>query len=737
MDYLTGLNEMQKKAVETTEGPLLVVAGAGSGKTRVVTHRIAYLIEEKAINPANILALTFTNKAADEMKTRVAELLNRNVDRMWIGTFHSICVRILRYNIDKIGYTNNFTIYDSLDQRTLVKECMKELDYEFERVNEYAILSKISELKDASVDPDDFIKDSFNDFMNERVGRIYKLYQEKLRQNNALDFDDLLGKTVELFEEDQEVLEYYQDKFHYIFVDEYQDTNKIQYKLVKLLSEKNQNICVVGDTDQSIYGWRGADIRNILDFEKDFEDAQTIYLEQNYRSTQTILDVANKVIAKNYNKPQKQLWTEDRGGGPVEYQELQNGDEEAYFVASKIQELVSKRRHKESDIAILYRTNAQSRSFEEAFMKRGISYKIVGGLRFYDRKEVKDIMAYLQVLQNPLDNISLKRIVNTPKRGIGDATIGRLENYANKNSLSLYEAILECDEIEKLSTRAKNSLKGFMKIINTLIAKKELLEVNELIRAVAEDSEYIESLEEDDTVESRTRIDNIEEFINVADRYVIEDDGDNPAEEKSLEDFVSRISLLSDVDKTEDEDSAVTMMTIHSSKGLEFPVVFLVGLEEGLLPNGRAIDSGKEEEIEEERRLCYVAVTRAEKELYLTCARQRFMYGRTKYSAVSRFIDEMGDTIRDTTVRDRPSSSQQKIRRVREDFDTSGFMPANREEIEVDSLKLKLGDKVKHKLWGQGMIVEVDGDDGEIVMIAFDNKGLKKLDTTIAPLEKI
>lgn len=732
MDYLAGLNDRQKEAVLHTEGPLLIMAGAGSGKTRVVTHKIAYLIEKKGIFPGNILAITFTNKAAKEMQERAAQLLDDNVDGMWIGTFHSICVRILRRDIDKIGYDRSFTIYDRDDQITLMKECIKELNVDKDMYKESAILSKISSLKDSQISPDEYTNENYGNFRERNIGELYALYEKKLKQYNALDFDDLLIKAVELLRENKEILGYYQRKFQYVFVDEYQDTNKIQYELAKLLSAKYRNICVVGDSSQSIYSWRGADISNILDFEKDFEGARTILLEQNYRSTQNILNVANEVIKNNPQEIKKKLWTDKEDGSSVKYQQLGHSDEEALFVANKIHQLIYKG-YRSSDIAILYRTNAQSRAFEEAFMREGLSYKIVGGLRFYDRKEVKDIIAYLKLLQNPLDNISLKRIINTPRRGIGDATVGKIEEYAAERGESIYEALLSLDKIDCLSNRAKNSIKPFIDMINNFIAMKEIMGVKDLIEKLIYESGYIEDLEKDDSIESKTRIENIKEFLSVA------IDFERKSEENSLEEFLTSVSLLSDIDKTVDKDNLITMMTVHSAKGLEFPVVFLVGMEEGLFPISRALED--DEDLEEERRLCYVAVTRAEELLFITNAQRRTIYGNTNPTLPSRFIREMGDTIECNVEKKKRKidTSREEYIRVR-DFTVPNISSPIRKPENKTDLEINVGDKVKHKKWGIGTIVQVrekeeDGD--RELAVAFDGGGLKRLLLSMAPIEII
>ena len=735
MDFLAGLNDRQREAVLHTEGPLLIMAGAGSGKTKVVTHKIAYLIEEKNIYPGNILAITFTNKAAAEMKTRVADLLNIEVDHMWMGTFHSICVRILRRDIDKIGYDRSFTIYDRADQITLIKECIKEVNIDKDMYKESSLLARISDLKDKQVDPDTYINVNYKDFRERNIGEIYALYQKKLKSYNALDFDDLLIKAVELLDQNSGILDYYQKKFKYIFVDEYQDTNKIQYKFVKLLSKWHGNVCVVGDSSQSIYSWRGADISNILDFEKDFPGAKVVLLEQNYRSTQSILNVANQVIKNNNESKKKNLWTDNDDGDTVIYESCEYSEEEAFFVAKKIHEFIYKG-YKPSDIAILYRTNVQSRTFEEVFMTEHLPYKIVGGLKFYDRKEVKDLIAYLKFLQNPNDNISLKRIINTPKRGIGASTINKIEEFAANTGDSIYGVILSVEDIPGLSGRAINSIKPFVELMNRFMAMKEIMGIKDFVEEVINSSGYIAELEKEDTIESRTRIENIKDFLSVALTFEEKNEGAN------MEDFLASISLLSDVDKTVETDNLITLMTVHSAKGLEYPIVFLVGMEEGLFPISRSFDS--ESDLEEERRLCYVAVTRAEKHLIITNAQRRTIYGNTNYTMPSRFIDEMGDTIErkitkkiiNNIRKEMESNPEEKLLNI-VDYNKSNFVGPKIIRNENKNLDIDVGTKVKHKKWGTGIVAMVkEREDGDKELtIAFDKEGLKKLLQSIAPIE--
>ena len=731
MDYISGLNERQRQAVLHTEGPLLIMAGAGSGKTRVVTHKIAYLIADKGVSPYEILAITFTNKAASEMKERVSSLIDVDVDAMWMGTFHSICVRMLRRQIDRIGYERSFTIYDRDDQKTLVKECLKELDLDKETYKENSMLAIISEQKNLMVPPDEYITMYYGSFYERNAGEVYALYEKKLKFYNALDFDDLLIKGVELLRQNPAILKQYQQRFRYIFVDEYQDTNKIQYLFVKMLSEFHNNICVVGDSDQAIYSWRFADISNILDFEKDFPGAKVILLERNYRSTDAILRTANQVIANNTQRKDKNLWTDKTGGPPVTHIELEYSEEEAQFVATRIQQLVY-RGASLSDIAILYRTNVQSRPFEEAFMAEEIPYKVVGGIKFYDRKEVKDIIAYLRFIQNPNDNIALKRIINTPKRGIGNTTIERLEGYALEKEESLYSAVLDCETVPGLTSRAKGLLKPFAESMSLLMAKKELMGIKDFMEEVMESTGYIAELEKERTIEARTRIDNIRDFLSVALLFERKDPN------ATMEDFLATIALLSDVDKTQEETNVVSMMTVHSAKGLEFPIVFLVGMEEGLFPLSRAKESP--EEHEEERRLCYVAVTRAAEQLYITSARKRTLYGNTSYTMPSTFLEEMGDTIEHEYSESRKRVMQQpEVTRTQDlltmDYTRDNLMPKLPERRSISEEKVSIGTKVRHEKFGNGMIVAIEKkEDDNKLTIAFDKNGIKFLMQSMAPL---
>lgn len=631
-NLLDNLNKQQREAVEHTEGPLLILAGAGSGKTRVLTHRIAYLINEKNVHPSNILAITFTNKAAREMKERVQKLLEGSYD-MWVSTFHSACARILRMEIEKLsGYKKNFIIFDADDQQKLIKECLKELNYNEKNFPPKEMLSAISKAKDQLMTPGKFMDRYGRDFRLKKVADIYALYQKKLMANNALDFDDILFKTVELFEYNPDVLQRYQQKFKYIMVDEYQDTNYCQYMLVNLLAKSHRNLCVVGDDDQSIYSWRGADIGNILNFEKDFPDAKVIKLEQNYRSTQTILDAANCVISNNFGRKKKRLWTDNGEGRAIVYYKAMDERDEADFIIGEIDRLAFQEQRSLNSFAILYRTNAQSRVLEEMCMARGIPYKIVGGFRFYDRMEVKDIIAYLRVIQDPEGDLSLKRIINVPKRGIGKSTLDTLESYARQNGISLYEALLFVDNIEGIGKKAQSSIKEFVRLIAELMDIAEKESASEVISQVILKSGYLEELEKGDD-EDQERGKNIKELISAALEY------EEKNEDSSLTGFLENMALMSDIDGLDEEREGITMMTLHSAKGLEFPVVFICGLEEGLFPTQRAFF--EEHQLEEERRLMYVGVTRAKERLYLTSALERTLYGNTSYTIESRFLREI------------------------------------------------------------------------------------------------
>lgn len=633
MDYLKKLNKEQGEAVLQTEGPVLILAGAGSGKTRVLTYRIAYLIEEKGVYPSNVLAITFTNKAAREMKERVQSLIG-GTDDMWVSTFHSACVRILRKNIEKLNdYKKNFVIFDTKDQEALVKECLKELNLNEKNFPFRAVSSVISGAKDKLITPDKYYDRNMHDIRMRKFADIYMLYQKKLRKNNALDFDDILSKTVELFELNPDILQYYQNKFKYIMVDEYQDTNYSQYRLISLLAKQHRNLCVVGDDDQSIYSWRGADIGNILNFEKDFPGAKVIKLEQNYRSTQTILDAANSVIKNNFARKSKKLWTENEPGRSLIYYNALDERGEAAFIMSEIERIAAEEGRDMNEFAILYRTNAQSRVLEEACMAHGISYKIVGGFKYYDRKEVKDVIAYLRIIQNPTEDLSLKRIVNVPKRGIGNSTLDAITQYARNTGDSLFGALLEADSISGVSTKAKKGIKEFVKIMSDLMSIAETESVSKLLKEVLERTGYLKELERDNDEESQSRAENIKELLSATLEF------EERNETAALSDFLEQMALMSDIDNVEEGREAIIMMTLHSAKGLEYPYVFMSGMEEGVFPSQRSYF--EEKQMEEERRLMYVGITRAKERLYLTSAFERTLFGNTTYNTTSQFVKEI------------------------------------------------------------------------------------------------
>lgn len=652
MELLNGLNKEQKEAVLHNEGPLLILAGAGSGKTRVLTHRIAHLIKEQGVYPSSILAITFTNKAAREMRERIDSLIGDLCNDMWVGTFHSICIRILRRDIERLGYDRSFVIYDTTDQQVVIKECLKELNLNDKNFPPKSVLETIGKQKDELIDAAHFEKLYASDFRMGKIAKAYKLYEKKLKSNNALDFDDIIMNTIKLFKQCPEVLEYYQRRFRYILVDEYQDTNTAQYTLVRQLSEAHQNLCVVGDDDQSIYGWRGANIRNILDFEKDFNSCKTIKLEQNYRSTQNILDAANFVISNNTGRKCKSLWTQNKGGSKIVVCENDNEHEEAMYTAREIQRLINEESRKFKDFAVLYRINAQSRVLEEMFMREGLPYKIVGGQKFYDRKEIKDIIAYLRLIQNPADNVSLKRIINVPKRGIGDTTVEHAENIAIENGFSIFSIISDAQEHSALS-RAAQKLEAFSKMIMRLRTMKETMSITELLDTVINDTGILKEYEVENTVEAQSRVENIKELKSVALEF------EKQNELNTLEEFLANISLVSDLDNLEEEQDYVVLMTMHSAKGLEFPVVFIPGMEEGVFPGYRAITEGPEQ-LEEERRLCYVGITRAREKLYLSNARFRTLFGNSSYNRPSRFLSEIPENLVDYPFKPSRSSFERE-----------------------------------------------------------------------------
>lgn len=723
-DLLKGLNPEQLDAVKTVEGPLLIMAGAGSGKTRVLTHRIAYLIQEKNVAPWSILAITFTNKAAREMKERVSHLTGAVAEDIWISTFHSLCVRMLRRDIDRIGISRSFTILDASDQLTVIKQIMKELNIDTKKFDPRSILGTISSAKNELKTAKDFVGLHHGTFdpYHSVVSDVYTEYEKKLLRNSALDFDDLIMTTIHLFKQAPDVLEFYQRKFHYIHVDEYQDTNRAQYLLVQMLSDRHKNLCVVGDSDQSIYRWRGADIHNILSFEEDYPDAKVILLEQNYRSTKTILNAANEVIANNANRKEKKLWTDNEDGNKITYYRGDSERDEAYFVASEIGKMLKENNRNYRDVAVLYRTNAQSRVIEEIFVKANIPYTIVGGTKFYDRKEIKDLLAYLRLIANPDDDISLERIINVPKRGVGASSVEKVMQYAADNDVTMVVALQEVEHIG-LTKRAANALTELGNLLSNFTKMQEYLTVSELVEEVLDKTGYRAMLQNEKTIEAESRLENINEFLSVALEF------EKASEDKSLIAFLTDLALVADIDRLDDDDEkpddAVTLMTLHSAKGLEFPVVFLVGLEEGVFPHSRALF--EEEEMEEERRLAYVGMTRAEEQLILTNCRMRTLFGRTNMNPVSRFIQEIPEEFFDTpleetnVVRNHPPKHTQVLRK-------SGG----------EQLDWKVGDKAKHKKWGIGTVVSVKGADESLELdIAFPSPtGIKRLLAKFAPIEK-
>ena len=636
-EILNGLNNKQYEAVTKTEGPVLVIAGAGSGKTKVLTHKIAYLMEEKNVMPWNILAITFTNKAANEMKERITNIVGEKAKDIWMGTFHSICVRILRKHIDRIGYDTSFIIFDTSDQKTLIKRCMKDLQVDDKLFTEKSIQAEISNAKNEMIEPDTYLARSHGDFRREKIGQVYELYQRRLKENNAIDFDDIINFCLKIFEQNDDILSYYSSKFQYILVDEYQDTNKSQFTLVKNLAKANGNITVVGDNDQGIYSFRGADISNILNFEKDFKGTEIIKLEQNYRCTGNILKIANSVIKNNETKYEKKLWTENGVGNLPRVYSADNEYDEATFIVDQINHLKREEKYSYSDFAVLYRMNTQSRAIEDILRREGIPYKIVGGLKFYERKEIKDIVSYLRLVHNTSDNLSLMRIINEPKRGIGKTSLDKIADLAIANETSMYEVIKNSDAFGL--NRVFLSSREFINVIEEARQKKDDLSISELVKFLLKKSGYTKALEDENTIEAENRIENLEEFLTVAMEFEKEEAAN------TLQDFLEGMTLSSDIDNVDESDESVTLMTLHSAKGLEFPVVFLVGMEEGIFPGYRSM--GEPQELEEERRLCYVGITRAKEYLFLTCSKKRTIFGSTSCNLPSRFIDEIPQDLLD------------------------------------------------------------------------------------------
>lgn len=746
-ELLAGLNPKQKEAVLHTEGPLLIMAGAGSGKTRVLTHRIAFLIEEKEINPWNILAITFTNKAAREMKERVNGILEHGGEDVWVSTFHSMCVRILRRDVDKIGYDRNFTILDGSDQLTLMKRILKELNIDPKKYDPRSILGTISNAKNELLTPEKYAQMQ-GSYFEEIASRCYDAYQRALRNNQSMDFDDLIMNTIRLFEDEPDVLTYYQHKFRYLHVDEYQDTNHAQYTLVNMLAARFRNLCVVGDADQSIYGWRGADMQNILDFEKDYPDASVILLEQNYRSTKKILEAANQVIQNNSNRRKKELWTDNHDGEKITYYRADSERDEAQFVISQIKTEVLNNDRSYNDFAVLYRTNAQSRTIEDTLVKSNIPYTMVGGHKFYDRKEIKDIIAYLNVINNPRDGVSFERIINTPKRGIGAASVDKLRAFAQMHDWSMLEAAQNV-ELANISGKAGRMIAEFGVMMEQFREMVPYLPVTELVDQVLERSGYIEDLKNQRTLEAESRLENLEEFRTVTQefdkRYEAQTEEDGETLEEKLAVFLNDLALVSDLDDYQEDSAQVTLMTLHAAKGLEFPIVFLIGMEENLFPLSRSLM--EESELEEERRLAYVGITRAEENLYLTNAFSRTLYGKTQYNQPSRFVAEIDDSLvkpegiqpQKLTASSSPSpfSTSKSFKQVK-------YQQATREPVSSKTASggekenWTTGDKVKHKKWGTGTVVKVSGKANDVELdIAFPQQGVKRLLAAFAPIEKI
>jgi len=737
-DTIKGLNPQQADAVQTVNGPMLILAGAGSGKTKVLTCRIAHLLNQGVL-PYRILAITFTNKAAAEMRERVDKMAGVAAKDVWLHTFHAFCAKLLRFEIDKLGtYTNNFAIYDTTDTKSLVKQVLQELNLDEKRFQPSGVISHISNAKNQLKTAAAYAKEA-GDFYEQKVAEIYARYEAKLQQNNALDFDDLLLVTLKLLQENEEVRTKYQDKFDYILVDEYQDTNHAQYLLTKLLAAKHKNICVVGDADQSIYGWRGADITNILDFEKDYPEAKLVKLEQNYRSTQVILDAANAVIDNNTGRKPKNLWTDKDNGKEITYFRAIDERDEARFVIEQLQGLQRRENKKLGDMAVLYRTNTQSRVFEEMLIKSGIPYNIVGGTKFYERKEIKDIIAYMRVIFNPNDSLSLLRIINVPRRGIGDATLAKLLAYAEEHQMNLFDVVSASSEVPGLSSRFVGKLEELSSIIFELMGEANSGEVpvKQLIDNVMTKTGYLEELQNSKSAQDQSRVENLQELLSVAEDFA------KGEEEDTLENFLGRVALVSDIDDAELGEDAITLMTLHSAKGLEFPVVFLVGMEEGIFPHARTLMS--DDEIEEERRLCYVGITRAEQDLYLSHARMRTIFGHTVSYPPSRFLREVPRNLIHEFKRpqaQRTVSQQTAPQREKRMTNTDWFLQPKSsfvpKETTGNSTTFSAGDKVSHSKWGVGTVVSVvNGADGQEVKVAFAGAGIRSLLTKYAVLKKL
>lgn len=737
MSIYDTLNDMQQKAVFHVDGPLLILAGAGSGKTRVLTHRAAYLIEEKGVNPWNIMAITFTNKAAGEMRERIDNIVGFGSESIWVSTFHSSCVRMLRRYIDKLGYDTNFTIYDSDDSKTVMKDICKKLNIDTKYLKEKTILAAISNAKNEMMSPEQYILEHTGDYSKKRIGEAYKEYQDRLKKNNALDFDDLLVKTVELFLNCPEVLDHYQERFKYIMVDEYQDTNTVQFRFVSLLAAKYGNLCVVGDDDQSIYKFRGANIENILNFEKVFPDALVIKLEQNYRSTKMILDAANAVIANNKNRKDKKLWTDKTEGGKIIFRQVDNALDEAQVIADEIDTLVRSGVYSYNSCACLYRTNAQSRLIEERFIRENIPYKIFGGVNFYQRKEIKDIIAYLKTVDNGKDDVAVKRIINVPKRGIGLTTVDKVQTFADANNISFYETLLNQNAMDILG-RSASKVKPFADFIQRMRAEAEYVSLTELVDKILKETGYLQELIIENTDESKARIENIDEFITKVADYV------NREDEPTLNGFLEEVALVSDIDSLDENSDYVALMTIHSAKGLEFPKVFLCGMEDGLFPGYMSIMSDDKTEVEEERRLCYVAITRAMESLTITSAKQRMIRGETQYNKMSRFVQEIPRLLMDANVSAEKMASRQGVIKpsaasnAKPIFNTKPYEPKQYTVTRAGSLEYDVGDRVRHVKFGEGQVAAiVEGGRDYEVTVEFDKAGPKKMFASFAKLKKV
>ena len=745
MSIYDTLNEPQREAVFQTEGPLLILAGAGSGKTRVLTHRIAYLIEEQGVNPWNILAITFTNKAAGEMRDRVDQLVGFGSESIWVSTFHSMCVRILRRHIELLGYDTNFTIYDTDDQKTLMKDVCKLLEIDTKRFRERALMSAVSQAKNELITPEEFRLNAGGDFAQRKIADVYEEYEKQLRANNALDFDDLLFKTVQLFQTQKDVLEYYQERFRYMMVDEYQDTNTVQFELIRLLAAKYRNLCVVGDDDQSIYKFRGANIKNILNFEKVFEDAKVIKLEQNYRSTQNILNAANAVISNNVGRKAKTLWTDNDEGDKIRFRQFDTAYDEAEFIVDDIREQVDRGNGTYNDNAILYRTNAQSRIFEEKFVTANIPYKIVGGINFYARREIKDLLCYLKTIDNGKDDLAVRRVINVPKRGIGLTSINRVQDYAAAYDIGFYDALLSADAIPNIG-RGLSKLESFVALIEHFKVDAKDMTLSDLMQEILDVTGYIDSLMAEGPEEAEARIENIDELRSKIATY--EETCEENNEPATLNGFLEEVALVADIDSLDEDTDYVVLMTLHSAKGLEFPNVYMAGMEDGVFPSYISISSEDESELEEERRLCYVGITRARTNLFLTSAKQRMVRGEIHYNRVSRFVDDIPEEFMAENERAKIPQKEKKdlpetkahaaYRQMRENFKTKIMAQQQFEVKKADGLSYNVGDRVRHIKFGNGTVTNIaEGGRDYEVTVNFDRVGVKKMFASFAKLTKV